>query len=94
MLYRDCPDPPAFLAELRSRTISTAILAWRQEYGPVAEANGEAVYRAVRSLTLLAYDGGTIIRCELEDERADRAAARSLLVDAGIRVEERSRNLS
>jgi hypothetical protein len=92
MQYTHCDTTEAFAAEARSRGLAEAVLAWREEYGPAATADGKADYRAVRQVTLLAYDQGTIVRCELVD--ADRRAVKAALESTGLRVEERCRNLA
>lgn len=84
---------PAFLEELRVRSLTTAVSAWRDEFGPLAQPDGGAIYRACRSITLLAYDRGLLLRCELHDADADRIHVRDQLTAAGITCRERCRNL-
>jgi hypothetical protein len=92
MQYTHCDTTESFAAEARSRGLDEVVLAWREEYGPAPTADGTADYRVVRQLTLLAYDQGTILRCELSD--GDRRAVRAALESTGLRVEERCRNLA
>ena len=92
MAYHEVPDQAAFVATLRSRNLTRAVLAWQEEYTQ-HPAPGTVRYERVRLLTLLAYDpaDGCIVRCALDG--ANRDGVRSDLVAAGIAVEERSRNI-
>ena len=93
MPINECADIPAFLAQLRARSLTAAVIAWQDEFGPVALPGGGAEYRAVRSLVLLAYDEGVIIRCELTESLADRVQVLEQLTAAGITSTLRCRNL-
>jgi hypothetical protein len=93
MQYAHCDTTAAFVAAMRSRGLRQAVLAWREEYGPApTPSSAQADYRLVREVTLLGYDQGTILRCELAE--ADRRSVRDDLVAAGLTVEERCRNLA
>jgi hypothetical protein len=92
MQYTYCDTTERFVAEARSRGLGEVVLAWRAEYGPAPTGDGTADYRLVRQVTLLAYDGGTIVRCELPD--AERSAVKAALESLGLRVQERCRNLA
>jgi hypothetical protein len=92
MLDCTCVTIESFVTEVRARSLPVAILAWRAEYGPAATADGTAAYRPVQEVTLLAYDRGTVVRCDLP--QAERGAVRAALEAAGVRVEERCRNIA
>lgn len=91
MAYCDVSDLDAFLVETARRSLRTAVLAWRAEYGqhPTPDA---VRYERLNLVTVLAYDpaDGCIVRAALDG--ADRAAVKSALEKAGVTVEERSRN--
>jgi hypothetical protein len=93
MTSHECADMATFIAELRARSLTRSVLAWRDEYGPVATASGGAEYRSVRTVVLLAYQQGTIVSCDMTDGAGDRAGIRAALAAAGISCEERCRNL-
>jgi hypothetical protein len=92
MQYFHCPTRDAFIAEASVRGLRRAVLAWRREYGPASTPDGTAAYRLVREVTLLAYDQGTILRCELSEVERDEVGA--ALRAAGLEIEERCRNLA
>lgn len=86
-------DVPAFLAALRTRGVEQAIIAWRDEFGPIPGPDGSTHYRPCKEAVLLAYDHGTLLRCVLPEAEADRRALHERLRAAGIAVQERCRNL-
>jgi hypothetical protein len=88
----DCRDLTDFIAEARQRGCTTAIIAWQREYAQDVAAAG-VVYDRVRFATVLSYHRGTVIRVALRNGDADVAAIRAACEAAGLRVEERSRNL-
>ncbi len=94
MSYRDFDAIDAFVAAVRETDLDAVVLAWQQEYGP-HPVDESVAYRAdygrVRIIVALAYSGGCILRCQLRD--VDRAQIRQQLEQAGLRVEERCRNL-
>ncbi len=94
MVYQDVQDSDAFIATLRQRGLGRAVLAWRQEYGQVPDTAG-VVYDRLHLAWLLAYDrrDGCIVRCGLSGPSADRSRLTEALGQAGIMVEERSRNV-
>jgi hypothetical protein len=92
MQYFHCDTSSGFASAVRERGLDRVVLAWREEYGPAETPDGKADYRMVREVTLLAYDQGTIVRCELGE--ADRAAVQAELVAVGFDVELRCRNLA
>ena len=95
-----CNDLPAFRKELSARGIQTAILAWRAEWAPAGETpganHGDVVFGSLREVTVLGYHkpSGTVVKLELRGEAADRDGIKAHLQAAGLRVEERSRNIS
>ena len=58
--------------------------------------HGDVVFGSLREITLLAYDkpAGAVVRLDLLGPDADRARVRADLEAAGLRVEERKRNLT
>lgn len=91
MAYCDVSDLAAFLAETARRGLTRAILAWRSEYGQHPTPH-QVRYERLHLVTVLAYDpaAGCIVRAELDG--IDRADVRRSLEQAGLAVEERSRN--
>lgn len=89
--YLDLPDPSQFVAACRERGLTTVCLAWQREWGQVP---GQATvdYARLARATLLAYRAGVILRCLVVGDEADPAALRRRLTEAGLTVEERSRN--
>jgi hypothetical protein len=89
-----------FLKALQDRSLSTVILTWRAEWAPMTAVpgvnHGDVVFGSLREITLLAYDKptGTVLRLELLGPEADREHLRAQLQAAGLRVEERKRNLT
>lgn len=85
----ECPDIDAFIAACRARAITTAIVAWRHEWGPRELAEGGVEYGPQATCWLLGYTGGHLIRCIAETTRREQAVAR--LEAAGFQVETRER---
>lgn len=92
MTYSDFSETAGFIAETRRLGATTVILAWQDEYGQIPDP-GAVNYDRVRVITLLAYHEGTIVRCQLNGGREERARLRSELESSGFTVEERSRNI-
>ncbi len=88
----DVPDPAAFVAACRERGVTCAIIAWQAEYSQ-RPGDGPVQYDRVQRSVLLAYAGGTIIRCTLDGAEAEREALAACLRAADLKVEERCRNL-
>lgn len=89
--YLDLPDPSQFIAACRERGLTAVCLAWQREWGQVPD-QATVDYARLARATLLAYRSGVILRCLVAGEEADPAALRRRLVEAGLTVEERSRN--
>jgi hypothetical protein len=95
-----CANLSDFLKELRGRSLYTVILAWRAEWAPMTATpgvnHGAVVFGSLREITLLAYDklAGSIVRLDLFGPEADRERIKAELAAAGLRVEERKRNLT
>jgi hypothetical protein len=89
--YLDLPDPSQFVAACRERGLTTVCLAWQREWGQVPD---QAIvdYTRLARCTLLAYRAGVILRCLVVGDEADPATLRRRLAEAGLTVEERSRN--
>jgi hypothetical protein len=86
-----------FVKEARSRGLGQVVLAWRQEYAqvpPDATQPLQVVYDRITQCVLLAYDGGTILRCTLVGADAGRDNVRRRLESEGFAVSERSRNIT
>ena len=95
-----CSHLPDFLKELQDRSLHTVILAWRAEWAPMTATpginHGDVVFGSLREISLLAYDKpvGSVVRLDLRGPDADRVRVRAELEAAGLRVEERKRNLT
>ncbi len=88
----DVADAEAFLRACSERGLKRAILAWQAEYSQ-RPGDGPVQYDRVLRSVLLAYAGGTIIRCTLDGEAAQRGALAARLRAGGLLIEERCRNL-
>ncbi|HYE04235.1 MAG TPA: hypothetical protein VEL07_01830 [Planctomycetota bacterium] len=88
----DVPDVEAFVRACGERGLERVIVAWQREYSQ-RPGDGPVHYDRVQRSVLLAYAGGTIIRCTLDGEAAERGALATRLRAAGLLVEERCRNL-
>lgn len=89
----DTPDLAQFITTARERGLTTAVIAWQEEYNQVP---GESAvrYDRIAYFTVLAYHkpSSTVIRYHQLGSVNERAAVISQLKDAGFSVEERSRN--
>jgi hypothetical protein len=95
MSYREFDSIDAFVRAVQDAGGPRVVLAWQREYGPrlgAPDAPFRPDYGQVRIVTLLAYSGGSILRCRLDD--AERLAVRRRLDEAGLQVDERCRNLT
>ncbi len=88
----DVPDPEAFVRACSEHGLERAVIAWQSEYSQ-CPGDGPIGYDRVQRSVLLAYAGGTIIRCTLDGEAAERGALSARLRAGGLLVEERCRNL-
>lgn len=79
-----------FISDVRAAGADLAILAWQQEWDITAERG----FGPVRRARLVAYAQGRVIAADIPGENADRAAIAARLAAAGLRVEQRSRNLT
>lgn len=93
MSYLETNDLDSFISAAKKAGIQSVVLAWQQEWGQVPE-QATVEYRPLRLAWLLAYDTscGHIIRWRCDGE--DRVKLRETLIANGLRVEERSRNLT
>ena len=95
-----CATVNDFLKLMQDKGLKTAIVAWREEWAPHTAqpgvTHGDVVFGSLREVTVLAYDkpNGLILRLELRGETADRPATVAALKAAGLRVEERKRNIT
>lgn len=79
-----------FISETRAAGVTTAILAWQQEWD-LTDAHG---FGPVRRARLIAYAAGRIIAADAPGDAVDRDALAARLTAAGLRVESRCRNLA
>ncbi|MEK7412765.1 MAG: hypothetical protein AAB263_05535 [Planctomycetota bacterium] len=87
------PDPDqldAYLAQVVAAGITTVVIAWQDEW----DLTDERGFGPVQRTRLLAYRGGEILALELRNALADRRALAKRLIDAGLKVEQRSRNIA
>lgn len=83
-------DIDRFIGESRAAGARTAILAWQEEWA-LTDARG---YGPVRRARLIAYAAGEVIAADVPGDAVDRTALVGRLTAAGLRVEQRSRNLA
>lgn len=95
-----CASLNEFIKLVQDKQLHTVIAAWREEWAPHTAVpgmtHGDVVFGSLRELTVLAYDKplGQILRLELLGPDADRPAVVATLRAAGLRVEERKRNIT
>jgi hypothetical protein len=95
-----CSTLNEFIKAMHDKGLHTAIVAWREEWAPHTTVSGvthgDVVFGSLRELTVLAYHKpqGQVLRLELQGAEADRSAVVATLRAAGLRVEERKRNLT
>ena len=95
-----CATLNSFISAVKDRGIASVILAWRHEWAPSSaipgQTHGEVVFGSVREVTLLGYHkpSGTVISVAVGGEEADRSLIRQQVMEAGLTVTERCRNLT
>jgi hypothetical protein len=77
-----------FIAQAHSRGVSRVIVAWQGEWD-ITDGRG---FGPVRRARLLAYAAGEVIAVDLPGDEIDREALCERLRQAGLSVEQRSRN--
>ena len=86
-----CQTIDQFLQVLNERSLSTVIMAVVDEYGPrPPDEQQQANYSDEPMITLLGYDQGELVRCEILD--MTEADVRARCEAAGQEVHRRSRN--
>jgi hypothetical protein len=82
----------AFIDYARNHHLRHAVIVWRDEYGPLQLSAERVSYQQCRELTVLGYHHGTVVR--FTSGTLERAAVRARLLECGLWVEERCRNLN